>query len=60
MLLASAPVRVLPPLEPVAGRDRPALPAWVIRAWEPRPPAGVEPLEWFLGSSLPGFFLLGW
>ncbi len=29
------------------------LEAWVIRAWEPEPPAGVEPLEWLLVSSVP-------
>jgi hypothetical protein len=29
------------------------LEAWVIRAWEPEPPTGVEPLEWILVSSVP-------
>jgi Transposase DNA-binding len=26
---------------------------WVVRAWEPHPPAGVEPLEWMLLTNVP-------
>lgn len=29
------------------------IPAWVVRIWEPGPPAGAEPLEWVLVSSRP-------
>lgn len=25
---------------------------WVVRVWEPEPPAGVEPLEWFLATNV--------
>jgi hypothetical protein len=52
--LAAAEVWVYPPW-PEAGqaRARPPLQAWVQRIWEPAPPAGVEPLEWVLISSLP-------
>jgi transposase-like protein/transposase Tn5 family protein len=32
---------------------QPVLAAWVIRIWEPQPPAGVEPLEWVLLCSVP-------
>lgn len=30
-----------------------AVQAWVVRTWEPNPPAGVEPLEWLLLTSVP-------
>jgi hypothetical protein len=34
--------------------QQPLLQTWVIRIWEPQPPAGVdEPLEWLLLCSLP-------
>ena len=37
---------------------QPLIPTWVIRIWEPQPPAGVdEPLEWLLLCSLPTFTL---
>ena len=29
------------------------LQAWVVRTWEPNPPAGVEPVEWLLLTSVP-------
>lgn len=33
---------------------QPLLPAWLIRIWEPDPPAGIEqPVEWLLLCSLP-------
>jgi hypothetical protein len=52
--LAAAAVEVYPPWpESQQARARPPLSAWVQRIWEPQPPAGVEPLEWILLSSLP-------
>jgi Transposase DNA-binding/Transposase Tn5 dimerisation domain len=34
--------------------SQPILPAWVVRLWEPHPPACIqEPLEWILLCSLP-------
>lgn len=40
----------VPQLEPAEG----PLTAWVIRVWEPHPPAGgTEPIEWLLLSSVP-------
>jgi hypothetical protein len=52
--LAAAEVWVYPPWPESARADaRPPLHAWVQRIWEPGPPAGVEPLEWVLLSSLP-------
>jgi transposase-like protein/transposase Tn5 family protein/DDE family transposase len=43
---------VWPPGHP-PGPPPPPLVAWVVRVWEPHPPAGVEPLEWVLLTSVP-------
>ncbi len=45
----------LPPSSqaPVAERKHPPLQVWVLRVWEPEPPAGVKGIEWILLSSLP-------
>jgi hypothetical protein len=45
-------VRIHPPING-ASLQKTELQAWVIRVWEPRPPEGVEPLEWILVSSMP-------
>lgn len=34
-------------------RSQPVVPVWVVRIWEPAPPAGVDGLEWLLLCSLP-------
>jgi hypothetical protein len=49
--LAAAAVRVPPPRTAARRKQRPTLPAWVIRVWEPSPPAGVKALEWVLLCS---------
>jgi hypothetical protein len=52
--LAAAPVWVPPTLDTPHRQEQPTLAAWVIRIWEPEPPAHVtEPLEWILLCSLP-------
>lgn len=51
--LAGAPVWVPAPAGTPQRWSQPVVAAWVIRVWEPDPPAGVEPLEWVLLSSLP-------
>jgi hypothetical protein len=52
--LAAAPLWVCPPWPESKRADaRLPLQVWVQRVWEPQPPAGVEPLEWVLISSLP-------
>ena len=52
--LAAAEVWVYPPWpESQRAHARPPLQVWVQRIWEPEAPAGVEPLEWVLLSSLP-------
>ena len=39
---------------PIIDRRKSTISAWVVRVWEPRPPAGVdEPLEWILVTSVP-------
>jgi hypothetical protein len=52
--LAAAAVAVPAPAGTAKCRQQPLIAAWVIRIWEPQPPAGVEePLEWILLCSLP-------
>lgn len=36
-----------------ASWDKQELPVWVLRVWEPEPPAGAEPLEWLLVTTVP-------
>ncbi|HEY4377082.1 MAG TPA: IS4 family transposase [Acidimicrobiales bacterium] len=44
----------LPAPEGTANRAGcPVIPGWVVRVWEANPPAGVEPLEWVLVTSVP-------
>jgi hypothetical protein len=51
--LAAAAVWMPAPAETPRRRSQPVLPLWVIRVWEPDPPAEVdEPLEWILLCSL--------
>lgn len=52
--LAAAEVWLSPPWPEAKRKDaRPPLRVWVERVWEPAPPAGTQPLEWVLVSSLP-------
>jgi hypothetical protein len=52
--LTAAPVEVAAPTGTPRRRSQPVIQAWVIRIWEPCPPADVEePLEWVLLCSLP-------
>jgi hypothetical protein len=54
LALAWAPVTVPPPSQaPPAIRQHPPLNLWMLRAWEPDAPDGVEALEWVLLCSLP-------
>jgi hypothetical protein len=49
--ISFSPVTVLPPK---GSPYKDALACWVVRVWEPAPPAGItEPLEWVLITSLP-------
>jgi hypothetical protein len=52
--LAAAAVGIPAPAGTPHRRTQPVLPAWVVRVWEPDPPAGgAEPLDWVLWSSVP-------
>src|SRR5207249_175160 len=52
--LAGAAVAVPAPAGTPRRAAQPVLDAWVVRIWEPQPPAEVEePLEWILLSALP-------
>jgi hypothetical protein len=50
--LASAVVWIEPPAQLPRRKQYQDLRLWVVRIWEPEPPAGVEALEWVLLSSL--------
>jgi hypothetical protein len=45
-------VRIQPPIHNATLHKTP-LDLWVVRVWEPLPPAGIEPLEWILLTSVP-------
>lgn len=45
-------VRLLPPAH-AAKEGSSEITAWVLRVWEPQPPTGTEPLEWFLVTTVP-------
>jgi hypothetical protein len=52
--LAGAPVWIPAPAGTPRRGSQPVIPGWVVRIWEPEPPAGVkEPLEWILIGSMP-------
>jgi hypothetical protein len=51
--VASAPVQIIPPSEKRGDHGNAPLPLWIVRVWEPDPPEGVEPLEWFLLTNHP-------
>jgi len=50
--LAAAPVWVPAPTTAARRESRPVLACWVVRVWEPDPPAGAEPLSWVLLTSV--------
>lgn len=53
LLLAAAPVLVQAPKRKRGCHGDAPLPMWVVRVWEPDPPQGEEPLEWFLLTNEP-------
>jgi hypothetical protein len=54
VVLAWAAVTFAPPTQaPPEVRQLAPLNVWLVRAWEPHPPEGVEPVEWILLTSLP-------
>lgn len=53
LLVAAAPVLVQAPKRKRGCHGNDPLPMWVVRVWEPDPPPGEEPLEWFLLTNEP-------
>lgn len=51
--VAWAAVRIKPPHVHAGEHSNDPLPVWLVRVWEPSPPADVEPLEWFLLTNEP-------
>jgi hypothetical protein len=47
-----AAVMLLPPHQQCGFSRRIPLAVWAVRVWEPEPPEGVEPIEWFLLSNV--------
>ncbi len=64
--VAAAPVQVIAPCERRGDHGTVPLPLWIVRVWEPHPPEGVEPLEWFLLTNHPvnsfadAYEVVGW
>ncbi|MGH7222948.1 MAG: IS4 family transposase [Gemmataceae bacterium] len=50
--LAWVAVQIVPPRQPRGDERSVPLPVWVLRAWEEKPPPGVEPLAWILLSNV--------
>jgi hypothetical protein len=46
--VSAAPIRLCPPDKKRGQHGNQPLSLWIVRVWEPKPPEGVEPLEWFL------------
>lgn len=51
--VAWAPVTIIPPRQPRGDERGVPLKLWALRVWEPKPPAGAEPVEWFLLTNVP-------
>ncbi|MFV1968926.1 MAG: IS4 family transposase [Pirellulaceae bacterium] len=53
VMIAGAPVRLNVPLQARGHYPHCRLLVWIVRVWEPDPPDGAEPLEWFLLTNEP-------
>jgi Transposase DNA-binding len=53
LCIAAAPVLVRAPLSKNGEHGNEPLALWIVRVWEPKPPAGEDPLEWFLLTNHP-------
>jgi hypothetical protein len=53
LLVSFTAVRIVAPKLRRGEHGREALPVWMVRVWEPYPPAGEEPIEWFLWTNEP-------
>lgn len=53
LCVAAAPVEVCPSSDKRGEYGTDCLPLWIVRVWEPHPPADTPPLEWFLLTNHP-------
>jgi len=53
LAVAHAPILLRPPHVRRGEYEKGSLRLWVVRVYEVNPPAGVEPLEWFLLTNVP-------
>src|SRR5262249_5695611 len=51
--IAFAPVQLAPPCERHGDYVARPLDLWLVRVWEPTPPAGEDDLEWILLTNVP-------
>ena len=51
--VSAAPIRLCAPSTKYGEHGNQSLSLWIVRVWEPNPPEGVEPLEWFLLTNHP-------
>ena len=51
--VSAAPIRLCAPRRKSGQHGNKPLELWIVRVWEPNPPEGVEPLEWFLLTNHP-------
>ena len=59
--VGAAPIRLCAPSRKAGQHGTQPLVLWIVRVWEPNPPEGVEPLEWFLLTNHPvTTFADGW
>lgn len=53
MYVSAAPILLRAPSSKNGEHGNEPLPLWIVRVWEPNPPQGVEPLEWFVLTNHP-------
>jgi hypothetical protein len=53
LALAWCSLKILPPRQARGDHDKTPLDVWVVRVWEPNPPAGSKPVEWILLTNVP-------
>jgi hypothetical protein len=51
--VSAAPIQLCAPAKQRGRHGDQPLALWIVRVWEPNPPEGVEPLEWFLLTNHP-------
>ena len=51
--VSAAPIRLCAPHKKRGQHGNQPLALWIVRVWEPNPPKGVEPMEWFLLTNHP-------